>query len=179
MSILDTRDIPSTRYQGFYSYTDTLKGLYYGPGSMKTALPALLKTVGGTKALIVTGKSLVTKVSPDYPISSLLLNCILWLIRILKTDVVKKVEAVLKEHNTYGATFHEIGEHSPIAGIRKGQQAFKDAKCDIIVAVGGGSPIDASKAMLYFIQKELGGETAKQIAIPTTLSAAEYSVSPA
>lgn len=44
------------------------------------------------------------------------------------------------------------------------------------MAVGGGSPVDASKAMLYNIQLEIGGKTPPQIAIPTTLSAAEYSV---
>lgn len=54
---------------------------------------------------------------------------------------------------------------------------FKEHTCDAIVAVGGGSPIDGSKAILYSIQLERGSPTPKQIAIPTTLSAAEYSVS--
>jgi alcohol dehydrogenase class IV len=91
--------------------------------------------------------------------------------------VVKTVEAILRGQNAYGATFFGIGEHSPIAGIREGIQAFKDAKADVIVSVGGGSPIDASKAIIYNIQKENGGPFLLQIAIPTTLSAAEYSVS--
>jgi alcohol dehydrogenase class IV len=52
---------------------------------------------------------------------------------------------------------------------------FKENNCDVIVSVGGGSPIDASKAILYMLQKETGGPTLLQIAIPTTLSAAEYS----
>jgi alcohol dehydrogenase class IV len=43
--------------------------------------------------------------------------------------------------------------------------------------VGGGSPIDASKAMIYQMQQENGGEFIRQIAIPTTLSAAEFTVS--
>lgn len=86
------------------------------------------------------------------------------------------MEQVLKDHNAYGATFFEIGEHSPISGIRKGIQAYRDNGCDHIVAVGGGSPVDASKAILYNIQLADGGVTPPQIAIPTTLSAAEYSV---
>ena len=53
---------------------------------------------------------------------------------------------------------------------------MKDSGADIIVSVGGGSPIDASKAILYNLQKETGGPTLRQIAIPTTLSAAEYTV---
>ncbi len=89
---------------------------------------------------------------------------------------MKTVENVLKEHGAYGATFYEIGQHSPIAGIRNGVKAFKDAGADIIVSVGGGSPIDASKAILYYLQQETGGPYLRQIAIPTTLSAAEYTV---
>jgi len=90
---------------------------------------------------------------------------------------VKKVEIILRQHDAHGATFYEIGQHAPVAGVRKGIETFKERHCDIIVAVGGGSPIDASKAMLYNLQKEFGGPTLPQIAIPTTLSAAEYTAS--
>lgn len=153
MSGLDSVQYPSSNLQGSYGWTDTLKGVYYGPGSLATALPKLLQTLGGTKALVVTGRSLHDK-----------------------TDVVKKVENVLKQHNAYGGTFYEIGQHSPVSGIHNGLKAFKDASADIIVSVGGGSPIDASKAILFFYQQEKGGEYLRQIAIPTTLSAAEYTV---
>ena len=47
---------------GSYAYTDTLKGVYYGPGATKTALPKLLDVVGAKKAFVVTGRSLFTKV---------------------------------------------------------------------------------------------------------------------
>lgn len=47
---------------GFYAYTDVLKGVYFGPGSVKTALPKLLDTLGAKKALLVTGNSLYNKV---------------------------------------------------------------------------------------------------------------------
>lgn len=90
---------------------------------------------------------------------------------------MKKVEGVLKEYNAFGATFYDIGEHAPIASIKNGIQAFRDAGADGIVSVGGGSPIDASKAMIYMIQKEDGGAYHSHIAIPTGLSAAEYTVS--
>ncbi|EMD37636.1 hypothetical protein CERSUDRAFT_114286 [Gelatoporia subvermispora B] len=151
MSGLDNATTESASLHGYYSWTDTLKGVYFGPGSVATALPKLLLTLGAKKALIVTGKSLREK-----------------------TDVVKKVEDVLKQHDAFGATFHEIGQHSPIADIRKGHQIFKDVGADVIIAVGGGSPVDASKALLYFHQQETGGPFLHQIAIPTTLSAAEY-----
>jgi glycerol dehydrogenase-like iron-containing ADH family enzyme len=94
-----------------------------------------------------------------------------------QTDVIKQIEAILRQHDAYGDVFYEIGEHSPIAGIQNGLKKYKEAGADIIVAVGGGSPIDASKVMLYNLQQETGGEFRRQIAIPTTLSAAEYTVS--
>ena len=59
MSALDN----TPALQGFYGWTDTLKGVYYGPGSVVTALPKLLNTLGVKKALVVTGKSLMNKVS--------------------------------------------------------------------------------------------------------------------
>ncbi|KAI0790831.1 alcohol dehydrogenase IV [Abortiporus biennis] len=151
MSALDTTEQPSTDYQGFYSWTDTLKGIYYGPGSTSTSLPKLLELLGVKKAFIVTGRSLHDK-----------------------TDVVKKVEQILKDSNAYGATFYEIGQHSPIGDIRKAMKILEQVEADVIVAVGGGSPIDASKVIRYHLQQDSGGKTIPQIAIPTTLSAAEY-----
>ncbi|KAF8161165.1 alcohol dehydrogenase IV [Crassisporium funariophilum] len=153
MSSLDATVYDPSALHGFYGWTDTLKGVYFGPGSVTTALPKLLNTLGVKRALIVTGKTLHEK-----------------------TDVVRKVEAILKEHDAWGGTFCEIGEHTPIAGIKNGIKKYRENGCDCIVAVGGGSPVDASKAILYNIQKESGGKTPPQIAIPTTLSAAEYSI---
>lgn len=62
MSGLDTTVYGSSDLEGSYAYTE-LKALYYGPGSLETALPALLQKFGAKKALIVTGRSLFEKVS--------------------------------------------------------------------------------------------------------------------
>jgi hypothetical protein len=70
MSGLDTTQYESSATQGFYAYTETLKGVYYGPGSIKTALPQLLETLGAKKALIVTGRSLHEKVRHDKKLPS-------------------------------------------------------------------------------------------------------------
>lgn len=83
----------------------------------------------------------------------------------------------MKESHVYGATFSEIGQHSPIADIKKGLHVLKDLNADTIVSIGGGSPIDASKIILHFLKEERGGQTLTHVAIPTTLSAAEYTVS--
>ncbi|OAX39585.1 alcohol dehydrogenase IV [Rhizopogon vinicolor AM-OR11-026] len=143
---------------GFYAYTDTLKGVYYGPKCVETALPKLLDALGAKRALIITGKSLRDK-----------------------TDVVTRIENILKKSNAYGATFSEIGEHAPEAGIENGISKLREVNADIVVSVGGGSPIDASKAIILRLQEQRIQETPgkepeflRQIAIPTTLSAAEY-----
>ena len=93
-----------------------------------------------------------------------------------QTDIIKQIEAILRKHDAYGGVFYEIGEHAPVAGLKNGLNKLKEVGADTIVAVGGGSPIDASKAILYNLQQETGGGFRKQIAIPTTLSAAEYTV---
>lgn len=53
----------NTNLHGFYAYHDTLKGVYYGPGCVHTALPKLLSVLGGGRAFVVTGKSLREKVN--------------------------------------------------------------------------------------------------------------------
>lgn len=160
----------STELHGFYSWTHTLEGVHYGPGSVSTALPKLLDSLGATKALIVTGKSLYNKVCRTSH------HFVPFFSHTVQTDVVRKVEGILREQNRYAATFYDIGEHSPISGIRAGIETFKKSGADVVVSVGGGSPIDASKAIIYFLHEELGGEFLRQIAIPTTISAAEYTV---
>ena len=55
--------VPSTELSGKYAWIQRLEGVYYGPGSVSTALPKLLDTLGASKAFIVTGNSLYTKVS--------------------------------------------------------------------------------------------------------------------
>ncbi|KAF8844677.1 alcohol dehydrogenase IV [Paxillus ammoniavirescens] len=142
----DTND-----FHGSYTYHDTLKGVYYGPGCVRTALPKLLSILGGRKALIVTGKSLREK-----------------------TNVVNNIEGILKDNGAFGGTFSEIGQHAPVQGIVRGAEAFTAAGADIAISIGGGSPIDAAKAIVYFLYQKEGGRFTNHIAIPTTLSAAEY-----
>ena len=96
---------------------------------------------------------------------------------LVQTDVISNIEVLLKEKQIYGGTFSEIGQHSPIADIKKGVQVLKGLNADAIVSVGGGSPIDASKLILHFLKEKQGGPTLTHVAIPTTLSAAEYTVS--
>jgi maleylacetate reductase len=98
--------------------------------------------------------------------------------------------------NRFAGKFHDIAAHSPRAAVIAGANAIRAADADLIVAVGGGSVIDATKVMLMALWR--GFESAERlseianripeasawdddpqwlrmIAIPTTLSAAEFS----
>ncbi|GAA94098.1 uncharacterized protein L969DRAFT_46002 [Mixia osmundae IAM 14324] len=142
---------------GTYNPTH-VQAVEYGPGSI-SKLSGLVKQVYATvypgssdspKVLVLTGNSLKTK-----------------------TPVIGKIEEQLKQEGLYGATFSSIGQHAPIAGIREAVKLVKDQKINVIVGVGGGSPIDAGKAIAHFSAEELGGPVMPQVAVPTTLSAAE------
>lgn len=62
MSIIDRDTHPSTAYQGHYSWHDNLQGITYGPGCIKTALPELLGVLGIKRAMVLTSKSVLSKV---------------------------------------------------------------------------------------------------------------------
>lgn len=152
--------------QGTYAYTVN-QTVQYGPGITHSALPKLLTQFGCKKAFIVCGKSLKTK-----------------------TGVIDEIVAILgKSH--HGGTFSDIGQHAPIEGIEKALEAFKETGSDCLISVGGGSPIDACKAMSFFHHQHSSSSSPDEkegglgksglsagflphIAIPTTLSAAEF-----
>jgi maleylacetate reductase len=107
------------------------------------------------------------------------------------------VAGIIAELGTrFAGKFHDIAAHSPRAAVIAGASAIRAAEADLIVAVGGGSVIDATKVMLIALWR--GFESAERlseianripeasawdddpqrlrmIAIPTTLSAAEFS----
>jgi maleylacetate reductase len=83
-----------------------------------------------------------------------------------KTDLVRRVEGLLG--GRYAGTFAGIGQHTPGGAVEKAATQAETAAADLLVAVGGGSVIDGTKA----IARQLGYPA--QVAIPTTLSGAEW-----
>src|SRR5256712_12576064 len=71
--------------------------------------------------------------------------------------------------------FSSIKQHAPISDIKQAISEAEKARADSLISLGGGSPIDSTKVVV----KELSDNFAKPIiphlAIPTTLSAAEFS----
>lgn len=97
----------------------------------------------------------------------------------------------------HAGTFFEIGSHSPRGDVVAGANAARAAGADLMVAVGGGSVIDATKAMLLClwmgidrpeqldayrsgfdrlasVALDLPSDPIRMIAVSTTLSASEF-----
>jgi alcohol dehydrogenase class IV len=138
---------PISVSQGAFTFLP-LEKVYYGAGSL-SHLPDEADRMGCRRALIITGKSLATK-----------------------TPVVSAVEARLG--GRHSGTFSEIRQHAPESGITAAVQLARACQADLLVSVGGGSPIDAAKAVAQRLAGD-GKAVLPQIAIPTTLSAAEFS----
>jgi alcohol dehydrogenase class IV len=118
--------------------------VHVGAGSV-AALPDECDARGMGRVVVVTGRSLDEG-----------------------TDVVRRVEALLGARHV--ATFAGIREHVPGGAVTQLTELLRSKRADGAVAVGGGSPIDGTKAALYHLDE---GRT-PQIAVPTTLSAAEF-----
>ena len=58
--------------------------------------------------------------------------------------------ASLHEHGVATTTFHVAGEPT-IALVEQGTLVARDAQCEVVVAIGGGSAIDAGKAIAALI----------------------------
>lgn len=130
-----------------------LKALYYGAGSVEKHLLSALPT-RTSKAFIVTGNSLATK-----------------------TPLIKHVERLLGAQ--HAGTFSQIKQHSPVHQLDEIlSQILPDNNVDTVLSIGGGSPIDSSKALSHRFN-ERKGRYLCHIAIPTTLSAAECTMSAA
>jgi len=120
--------------------------MIYGQGTAKK-LNEVIEKLGASKAFIITGQSLSTK-----------------------TPVIKDVEASLG--SAHVGTFNKIGQHAPIGAIREATELVKASGADVLISIGGGSPIDSAKAVAYQIH-EFTGKWIPSIAVPTTLSVAE------
>lgn len=95
---------------------------YFGVGSRKMIAEEVAKR-GYTKALVVTDKDLV------------------------KFGVAAQVTDVLKEAGIPFEVFDEVKPNPTVTNVKNGIAAFKAARADFIVAIGGGSSMDTSKAI--------------------------------
>ena len=105
-----------------------------------------------------------------------------------ETDEVEKVRLALG--NKCVGTFDRMPAHSPRSAIIAATTQAREARADLIVTLGGGSITDGAKAVQLCLSNDVrtvedmdrirGGvdlkpPTVRQISIPTTLSAGEFS----
>lgn len=100
------------------------RDLYFGDNAIE-----YLATVKGTKAFIVYGSN-----------------------RLESDGVIGKMQDYLKQAGIESTTFSGV-EHDPsVTTVREGVRQMNEFQPDLIIAIGGGSPIDAAKAMWIFYE---------------------------
>ena len=115
-----------------------------------------------------------------------------------KTDEIDKVKAALGER--FAGLYDGIAQHTSRKQVAEATRAAMEAKADLLVAIGGGSVVDAVKIMQICIEHgivddglvgldpfevkpgpdgkpvrpEFRGPTVRMIVVPTTLSGGEF-----
>ncbi len=111
-------------------------------------------TALGCKALIVTGK------------------------HVEQTGAMRILLGLLTQWEVGYIVFSGITGEPTVAMIDEGVAAYRDAGCDFLIAIGGGSPLDSAKAIAAMIVlpgaisdymgKEIEGKFPPMVLIPTT-----------
>lgn len=100
------------------------RDLYFGENAVD-----YLKEAKGSKAFIVIGSE-----------------------RLIKDGTVPKVRENLKEAGIESVLFTGVENDPSVATVRKGVAMMNEFNPDLIIGIGGGSPIDAAKAMWIFYE---------------------------
>lgn len=95
---------------------------FFGAGAIRN-LPDEVRRRGLAKALIVSDKALVA------------------------AGAVKRVTDLMDAHQLQWALYDEVVPNPTIAVVQRGVEIFKRAEADYLIAIGGGSPQDTSKAI--------------------------------
>src|SRR5690348_1768441 len=110
---------PDQELHGEYTFLPQ-EHVIFGLGSL-ARLHGEVMRVGAVRAMIITGRTLATQ-----------------------TDVVASVVQALG--SLHAGTFADIRQHAPASGVAQAAEAARALDADVLVSVGGGSPIDAAKA---------------------------------
>ena len=124
------------------------RDIYFGENSLE-----VLKTLQGKRAIIVTGGSSMQKFG-----------------------FLDKVKNLLEEAKMEVKLFEGVEPDPSIETVMKGAEAMREFGPDWIVSIGGGSPIDAAKAMWVFYEHpEITFEDIKDpFTIPTLRNKARF-----
>jgi alcohol dehydrogenase class IV len=150
---------------GSYAYLPLERVVFGQPAAQAAAEEAA--RIGARRVFIVSSKSLSRK-----------------------TPAIGEIRQALGEH--YAGLFDECIAHTPWPSVIAAADAVRAAHPDLILTVGGGTPIDTVKIVQLVLAhgvgkpeelerlrapelKEAKPSPVRQVAIPTTLSGAEFS----
>ena len=160
-----------TADQGTFRYLP-MEVVHYGPGYL-ARLGAEVDRLGARRAFVITGRSIATR-----------------------TDLVGRVADMLGPR--FAGVFDGARQHVPYASVQGALDAARAARADLLISLGGGSPIDTARAVALAIGEGIetmaelealrarfeppdrttipptSGRAPPHVAVPTTLSAAEF-----
>lgn len=128
------------------------RDLYHGEGALEA-----LKGLKGKKAIVVVGGGSMKRFG-----------------------FLDQVEAYLKEAGMEVQLFEGVEPDPSVETVMRGAQAMRDFEPDWIVAIGGGSPIDAAKAMWVFYEypETTFEEIIQPFSFPTLRTKAQFCAIP-
>lgn len=132
-----------------FSMTDKV---FFGTEALCEAMPDIAGL--GSKALIVTGR------------------------HVGRSPMMDQLKSMLTKHHLACSVFDGITGEPTDRMIREGVEAYRRESCDMIIGLGGGSPLDSAKAIAAmavlpgnipdYIGKSIEGDLPPLVAIPTT-----------
>jgi len=135
---------------GEYSYLP-IERVHFGPGSI-ARLSEELDKIKSQRPFLITGQTIFEK-----------------------TRLVDTVEKASRRR--FVGVFSGVKQHAPISGIKRAISEAEKARADSLISLGGGSPIDSTKVVVKELSENFAKPIIPHLAIPTTLSAAEFSYS--
>jgi len=128
--------------------------VYFGKGTLRKIGEETVKL--GGKVMVVTGKTSARK-----------------------TGILQKVENSLKKEKIETILFEQVEPNPSFETVKKGVEISRREKIEVIVALGGGSPMDTAKAIALLstnslpLEQYIGQDKVKKpllplVAIPTT-----------
>ena len=133
---------------GDYSYLP-IERVHFGPDSI-ARLAEELDKIPSHRPFIITGQTIAEKTR--------------------LVDAVEKASG-----RKFVGVFSGIKQHAPISAIKQAISEVQRARADSLISLGGGSPIDSTKIAVKELSENFAKPIIAHLAIPTTLSAAEFS----
>ncbi len=112
--------------------------LFWGRDCLKNSIYPFSQL--GKKALLVTGRRSAEK-----------------------SGALADIKNVLKKNSVAVVHYSEVTENPEITTVQEAADLFKNEQCDFIVGIGGGSPIDAAKAVAVAVYNGLNAREVYQV----------------